>query len=73
MIFIDTFITKDCASIGVINICANLAGYFGNHLIGWIKVRGATDSQCLFLLATWYVLGGAIISLVRVKHAPQSV
>jgi len=61
------------ASIGVINICANLAGYFGNHLIGWIKVRGATDSQCLFLLATWYVLGGAIISLVRVKHAPQSV
>ena len=61
------------ASIGVINICANLAGYFGNHLIGWIKVRGATDSQCLFLLATWYLLGGAIISLVRVKHAPQSV
>jgi len=61
------------ASIGVINICANLAGYFGNHLIGWIKVRGATDSQCLFLLAAWYLLGGAIISFVRVKNAPQSV
>jgi MFS transporter, ACS family, tartrate transporter len=61
------------ASIGMINICANLAGYFGNHLIGWIKVHGATDSDCLFVLAAWYLLGGAIISLVRVENASQHV
>jgi nitrate/nitrite transporter NarK len=61
------------ASIGLINICANLAGYFGNHLIGWIKVRGASDRDCLFLLAAWYLLGGAIISFVRVKNESQHV
>ena len=55
------------ASIGFINIFANLAGYFSNHFIGWIKDRGASDSTCLFFLAGWYMLGGAIISLVRMK------
>jgi len=57
------------ASIGMINIFANLAGYFGNHLIGWIKVHGATDSDCLFFLAAWYVIGGIIVSFVRTKPA----
>ena len=57
------------ASIGFINMFANLAGYFGNHLIGYIKVRGATDSTCLFLLAGWYLLGAVIVSFVRVKPA----
>jgi MFS transporter, ACS family, tartrate transporter len=55
------------ASIGCINIFANLAGYFSNHLIGWIKDRGANDSTCLFFLACWYLLGGAIISFVRTR------
>jgi MFS transporter, ACS family, tartrate transporter len=58
------------ASIGFINIFANLAGYFSNHFIGWIKDRGASDSTCLFFLAGWYLLGAAIISLVRTK--PQA-
>ena len=58
------------ASIGFINIFANLAGYFGNHLIGWIKDRGASDSTCLFFLAGWYLLGGVIISLVQTR--PQA-
>jgi len=61
------------ASIGMINMFANLAGYFGNHLIGWIKVRGASDSDCLFFLAAWYLLGGAIVSFVRVKNETQYV
>jgi ACS family tartrate transporter-like MFS transporter len=55
------------ASIGFINIFANLAGYFGNHLIGWLKDQGANDNACLFLLAGWYLLGGAVVSLVRAK------
>jgi ACS family tartrate transporter-like MFS transporter len=59
------------ASIGFINIFANLAGYFGNHLVGWLKDRGASDSTCLFLLAGWYLLGGAIISLVRTRPHPE--
>ncbi len=58
------------ASIGFINIFANLAGYCSNHLIGWIRDRGASESLCLFLLAGWYLFGGALISLVRVT--PQT-
>ncbi len=53
------------ASIGFINIFANLAGYFGNHVIGWLRDRGASDSSCLFLLACWYLLGGVIVSQVK--------
>lgn len=59
------------ASIGLINIFANLAGYFGNHVIGWIKDRGATDSHCLFFLSAWYILGGIIVSFVQAKSQSQ--
>jgi ACS family tartrate transporter-like MFS transporter len=58
------------ASIGFINIFANLAGYLGNHLIGWIKMRGATDSTCLLFLAGWYLLGGLIVSFVHTGPRP---
>ena len=56
-------------SIGWINIFANLAGYVGNHFIGWIKDRGATDRQCLFFLASCYCLGALIVSFVRTRLA----
>lgn len=54
-------------SIGFINIFANIAGYFGNHLMGWMRHHGATDRQCLLFLAGWYCLGGIIVSLVRTR------
>lgn len=57
------------ASIGFINIFANLAGYLGNHLIGWMKHQGAGDSACLFFLACCYLLGGLIVSFVKVTPA----
>jgi len=56
------------ASIGFINIFANLAGYCGNHLMGWMRHHGATDRQCLLFLASCYCLGGIIISFVRTKR-----
>ena len=56
------------ASIGFINMCANLAGYLGNHLFGWLRSRGMTDSTGLLFLAGCYLLGGAIVSRVRVYH-----
>ncbi|MCC6591456.1 MAG: MFS transporter [Bryobacterales bacterium] len=58
------------ASIGFINIFANLAGYLGNHIIGWMRHHGATDSTCLFFLAGCYLLGGLIVSFVRVTRKP---
>jgi len=54
------------ASIGFINMFANLAGYLGNHLFGWLRSRGMTDSTGLLFLAGCYLLGGAIVSRVRV-------
>ena len=48
--------------IGV--LLGGIAGYFGNHLFGWMKQNGATDSASLFFLAGCYLLGGAIVSLI---------
>ena len=53
-------------SIGFINIFANIAGYLGNHLIGWMRSNGATNSSCLMFLASCYLVGGAIVSFVKV-------
>lgn len=60
-------------SIGFINIFANIAGYFGNHLMGWMRHNGATDRQCLLFLAGWYCLGGIIVSLVRTRRKPAAL
>lgn len=57
------------AGIGLINIFANLAGYLGNHVFGWIKDRGASDSASLFFLSCCYLLGALIVSRVRVDRA----
>ena len=59
------------AGIGFINMFANLAGYVGNHLFGWMKGHGVTDSACLFFLASCYLLGAAIISQVSIRHDPR--
>jgi len=54
------------AGIGLINMFANIAGYFGNHLFGWMRDHGASNSACLFFLAFCYVAGAVIVSRVRV-------
>jgi ACS family tartrate transporter-like MFS transporter len=57
-------------SIGFINICANVAGQIGSPVVGRMRVLGFTDAACLLLLAGCYVLGGVIISLLRVPQTP---
>ena len=52
-------------SIGFINMCANLAGYLGNHNVGWLKAHGFGDRVCLLFLAGCYLAGGLVVSLVR--------
>lgn len=59
-------------SIGFINMCANLAGYVGNHLNGWLRHHGAGESACLLLLAACYLIGGVLISFVNVKQVTVS-
>ena len=62
-------------AVGMINMFANLAGYFGNHIFGWIKNRGATDGQGLLFLAACYLVGAGITAMTplrREKRADRS-
>jgi ACS family tartrate transporter-like MFS transporter len=54
-------------SIGFINMLANLAGYLGNHLNGWLHQRLTSESNCLLVLASCYLLGGVLVSFVKVQ------
>jgi ACS family tartrate transporter-like MFS transporter len=61
-------------SIGFINMAANLAGYLGNHNVGWLRDHGVGDRGCLLFLAGCYLLGGILVSLVRVPaRRPEPV
>jgi len=53
-------------SIGFINMLANVAGYLGNHTMGWLKNHGAGESACLLFLGSCYLLGGVLVSFVKV-------
>ena len=46
---------------------ANLAGYLGNHVTGWLRSHGSGESTCLLFLAVCYLLGGVMICFVDVK------
>jgi len=54
------------ASIGFINIFANLAGYLGNYNVGMLQAHGVGQRGCLVFLAGCYLLGAIFISFVRV-------
>ena len=55
-------------SVGLINMCANLAGLVGSPVIGEMKAAGWTDAACLLLLAGCFALGGVFVGLVRVRR-----
>jgi MFS transporter, ACS family, tartrate transporter len=52
-------------SIGFINMCANLAGYIGNHVMGLLRERGFSESVCLIFLAGCYFLGSIFVGFVK--------
>ncbi|MEO8428446.1 MAG: MFS transporter [Verrucomicrobiota bacterium] len=56
-------------SIGFINMLANLAGYLGNHNVGWLREHGFSDRVCLLFLAGCYLIGGVLVSFVRVAKS----
>jgi ACS family tartrate transporter-like MFS transporter len=55
------------AATGLINMGANLAGYAGNHVTGWLRQQGYGESQCLQFLAACFIGGGLIISFLRLR------
>jgi ACS family tartrate transporter-like MFS transporter len=54
-------------AIGLINMGANLAGYLGNHVTGWLRTNGYSETECLYFLAACFIGGGIIISFLRLK------
>jgi len=60
------------ASIGFINIFANLAGFLGNYNVGMLEAHGVGQRGCLLFLAGCYLLGGIFVSFVRVPAGPNS-
>jgi MFS transporter, ACS family, tartrate transporter len=57
-------------AIGIINMCANLAGLFGSAAVGEMRTAGVTDTGCVLFLAAGYAAGGLIISLIGVTRLP---
>lgn len=53
-------------SIGLINMCANISGYLGNHTTGWLINHGFGEGACLLFFATCYVLGGVVVGFVKI-------
>lgn len=59
-------------SIGFLNMCANVAGLIGPPVVGEMKKAGLGDRECLLFLAANFVLGGAIIALLRVPRTQSN-
>jgi MFS transporter, ACS family, tartrate transporter len=60
-------------AVGVINMCANLAGLFGSPVVGGMRDAGLGDRAALLFLAACYLAGGGIVSLIGVAPAPVVV
>ncbi len=55
-------------SIGLINMCANIAGFLGNRNVGYLKSHGFGDRACLLTLACCFLVGAAIVALIDVPR-----
>jgi ACS family tartrate transporter-like MFS transporter len=64
--------SEAAVAVGMINICANVAGLIGNPVVGQLKSHGVGNEICLFLLALCYVAGACVIALLRVPAAGGS-
>ncbi len=59
------------AATGLINMGANLAGYAGNHVTGWLRARGHGDDHNLLFFAACFLLGGVILAFARTPTRPS--
>ena len=58
------------AATGLINMGANIAGYLGNHATGWLRAHGYGETGCLLFLSACFIVGGCVISFLRLKPKP---
>ena len=57
-------------AVGLINMCANLAGLIGSAAVGELRTAGVGDAGCVLFLAGGYTLGAIILSTIRVRPVP---
>ena len=62
-------LTASAAAVatGLINMGANFAGYLGNHATGWLRSHGYGETGCLLFLASCFIVGGIVISFLRLR------
>lgn len=63
--------TTAAVAVGVINMCANLAGSVGSPVVGGMKKAGATDATCLLFLAASYALGSLLVAVIPVPKVAE--
>jgi ACS family tartrate transporter-like MFS transporter len=54
-------------AVGVINMCANLAGFVGPSLIGQMKMANWSSAGLMLFLAACYLTGAGIIACVPIR------
>ena len=55
-------------SIGVINMCGNIAGAIGSPVVGAIKDAGGGDQTAMAFVAVCFAIGAVFVALVRVRR-----
>ena len=53
-------------SIGIINMCGNIAGAIGSPVVGAMRDAGFGDRASMAFVAACFVIGAAFVSMVRV-------
>jgi ACS family tartrate transporter-like MFS transporter len=64
--------TAAAVAIAFINICASVAGQVGPAIFGEMQARGYDYRACLLVAAGWFVLGGCIVTFIRVPRVPPA-
>jgi MFS transporter, ACS family, tartrate transporter len=54
-------------AVGLINMCANLAGALGSPIFGAMKDAGLSDGACLTFLAACLALGALFVAMIPVR------
>jgi MFS transporter, ACS family, tartrate transporter len=56
-------------AVGLINMCANLAGALGSPIFGAMKKAGMSNAACLTFLASCLALGAVFVAMIPVRRA----
>ena len=62
---------RPAVTIDLINMCANFSGSLANHTTGWLRSPDLGDGACLLFFAACYMLGGLVMSFVKIPGGAE--